>query len=403
MPHERKRHLEPILRHLARVSALVGLLGHRQVGKTTLLEAISEHYLSLDDEELLTAANESPKQFINELKDRGTAIDECQLSERIFPALKERVRTDKRPGQFYLSGSVRFTSKKLIQESLTGRIMTADLLPMTLSELDQGELPDLALRLLDANRVQDVLVPDLTAAKHAHRNKLIDQYETHGGLPGACFIRNDRIRAQKIIAQLETILDRDLRQIHETTLTLPELKRFVRQLAVRDGTSIQYQDLRRATGITPLTQKKLLYALEATFIIRHLPLEGDFRGSAIFFEDHAEATTLAQGQISEERKWAGLIYRNLREQFFYRLGSNAEFFQYRTRSGVMVPFAVRAAESSVGWIPIRGEPSRGAIAAAQSFLRRYSNSKVVLVTDDDALRTIDDRTLLISASRLLFT
>jgi predicted AAA+ superfamily ATPase len=273
---------------------------------------------------------------------------------------------------------------------------------MTLSELDRGELPDMALRLLEAKRVQDVLAPELTNAKHAHRNKLMDQYGTHGGLPGACFIRNDRIRAQKIIAQLETILDRDLRQIHETTLTLPELMRFVRQLALRDGTSVQYQELRRVTGISPQTQKKLLYALEATFIIRHLPLEGDFQGSAIFFEDHAEAMTLAQGQISEEMKWAGLVYRNLREQFFYRLGSNPEFFQFRTRAGVRVPFAVRTPESSLAFIPIRGEPSRSATAAAQSFLRRYSNSKAILVTDDDAVRVIDDRTLLISASRLLF-
>ncbi len=402
MPHERKRHLESVLKHLARISPLVGLLGHRQVGKTTLLEAISGHYLSLDDEELRMAASESPKRFIGELQLTGTAIDECQLSEGIFPALKERVRKDKRPGQFYLSGSIRFTSKKLIQESLTGRIMTADLLPMTLSELDRGELPDMAIRLLEAKRVQDVVIPILTAAIHAHRKKLMDQYATHGGLPGACFIRNDRIRAQKIVAQLETILDRDLRQVHETTLTLPELLRFVRQLALHDGTSIQYQDLRRATGISPLTQKKLLYALEATFILRHLPLEGDFRGSAIFFEDHAEMMTLAQAQIDEGRRWAGLVYRNLREQFFYRLGSNAEFFQFRTRGGVLVPFAVRTAESTLGWIPVRGAPSRTAIAAAQSFLRHYSNSKAVLVTDANELRVLDDRTLLIPASSLLF-
>src|SRR5687767_9170138 len=123
MAHERRRHLKAVLQHLATLSPLVGLVGHRQVGKTTLLEAISQHYVTFDDEDVLAAANSNPKSFVGTLGSPGTAIDECQLAERIFPAL-ERVRNNKRPGQLYLSGSVRFTSKKLLRESLTGRIMT---------------------------------------------------------------------------------------------------------------------------------------------------------------------------------------------------------------------------------------------------------------------------------------
>ena len=93
---------------------------------------------------------------------------------------------------------------------------------------------------------------------------------------------------RQILDQLETILDRDLRQIHDTTLTLPELLRLLRALALRDGRTFNYQELRRATGITPITQNRLLYGLEAVFILRSIPLEGDFAGSAHFFEDQAE-------------------------------------------------------------------------------------------------------------------
>src|SRR5690349_13769318 len=148
MPHARSRHLEPLLEHVAKLSPLVGLLGHRQVGKTTTLEKISKHYISLDDEIFLKEANASPAGFLAQLGKRGTAIDECQLSERLFPALKERVRKDRRPGQLFLSGSVRFTSKKLIRESLTGRIMTLELLPFTLSELDSATLPEYLLKIV---------------------------------------------------------------------------------------------------------------------------------------------------------------------------------------------------------------------------------------------------------------
>lgn len=402
MPHERKRHLAAVLRHLAKLSPLVGLVGHRQVGKTTLLEAVSGSYLSFDDEDELKRAARGAKKFLSSLRTLGTAIDECQLLESLFPALKERVRLDRRPGQFYLSGSVRFTSKKVIRESLTGRIMTVDLLPLTLSELDRRELPDLALRLLGLKRLRDLRLARLSAAEFARRSRLIRHYKAYGGLPGACFIRQDRIRTQKILDQLETILNRDLRQIHETTLTLPDLMRFVRELSLREGGSVQLQELRRETGISPITQKKLIFALESVFVIRSLPLEGDFRGSAVVFEDQGEVSVLAQNRLDEERAWAGLVYRNLREQFAYRIGANAEFFQYRTRGGVLVPFAVRVPEATLGFVPVLGAPGRASVAAAQSFLRRYANSFALLVTDTDEFRVLDDRTVVIPAARLLF-
>jgi predicted AAA+ superfamily ATPase len=402
MPHERLRHLKSVLQHLAALSPLVGLVGHRQVGKTTLLEAISRHYVTFDDEEVLASANTNPKSFVAALGFLGTAIDECQLGERIFPALKERVRKDKRPGQLYLSGSVRFTSKKLIRESLTGRIMTADLLPLTLSELDGAELPDLVPRMLQARRFTDLQLPSLPAREHRRRMRLVEQYDACGGLPGACFIRNPRLRTQKILDQLETILDRDLRQIHDTTLKLPELMRLLRELSLADGSAANYQQLRRATGITPITQKKLLFALEATFVIRPCPIEGDYHGSALFFEDHAEATVLAQDRLSVDQRWAGLIVRNLREQISYRLGENAESFQYRTRAGVIVPFAYRISDSVLGFIPIRRSISRSARAAAHSFLRKYAGGKVAFVTDSDETQVVDERIMLVPATRLLF-
>lgn len=402
MAHERKRHLTAVLRQLATLSPLVGLVGHRQVGKTTLLEAIASHYLSLDDEENIRSAAYDAKAFVDALRAPGTAIDECQLSESLFPALKERVRRNERPGQFYLSGSVRFTSKKLIRESLTGRIMTADLYPLTLSELADSELPDWVPRLLRARRMDDLQMSALSFRDYRRRHRLIEKYDQHGGLPGACFIRNPRFRVQKILDQLETILERDLRQIHDTTLTLPELMRFLRELALRDGRSFNHQELRRATGITPITQKRLLYGLEAVFILRSIPHEGDYSGSAHFFEDQAEVAMLAQDRLSNEQRWAGLILRNVREQVHYRIGENVEWFQYRTRAGVTVPFAVRARESALGFIPIRGTSSRAAMAAAHSFLRRYANGKVLLVTDANETRVVDERTLLMPAAQLLF-
>jgi predicted AAA+ superfamily ATPase len=401
MPHERKRHLASLLKHVAGYSPLVGILGHRQVGKTTLLEKASHTYLSFDDEELLAKATQSPKSFLSELQHTGCALDECQLAEPLFPALKERVRKDKRPGQFYLSGSVRFTSKKLIRESLTGRIISMDLLPLTLSELDEGALPDRVSALFQARRIEDVFQPKLSEREFSRRRHLMELYLTQGGLPGACFIRSDALRRQKLLSQLETILGRDLHQVVPTSLTPPDILRYVRELALEDGGTFQYQDLRRRTGITPATQKKLLYALEAVFVLRSIPIEGDSPGQAIWFEDQAEALVLSQGRISAADQWAGLIYRNLREQVMYRLGSNAEIFQYRTRSGVTVPIAIRTEAGVLGFVPVLGKPSPKHLAAGQSFLRKYANSRVNFVTDGNEARSLNERTWMVPASQLL--
>lgn len=403
MPHYRTRHFSSAFVKVAAHSPIVGVLGHRQVGKTTFLEKVCSKYFSMDDEDTLARARQSPKKFLKSLKGLSIAIDECQLVEGIFPALKERVRTDKRPGQFFLSGSVRFTSKKAIRESLTGRIMTLELLPMTLSEIASMPLPGMLQRVLRARDLRPLIDHRLSPAMYAARMKKIERYLAHGGLPGACFTRDEKLRNQKIMAQLETILDRDLRQLSQLNLTYQQILSFARALATLDGQAIHHSQLRTQTGFSNLTQKKLLHAMESVFLIRLLPIEGDRKGLSVWLEDQAEANILAQNRISGEQKWNGLIYRNLREQCFYALGMNAEFFQFKTRSGVIVPFALRHEGGVVGLIPVLKNQGMAPLFAAQSFLRRYRDAKALLVTDENEYRAYDDRILKLPAAHLLFT
>jgi predicted AAA+ superfamily ATPase len=401
MAHLRKRHLSQLLKKIATGSPLVGVLGHRQVGKTTLLESIANQYLSFDDIEQLTKAETNPKLFLRELQELGTAIDECQIVAKIFPALKERVRVDKRPGQFYLSGSVRFTSQQKIRESLTGRIVNTELLPLTVSELDAQPLPNTLRQIFDCGQMQNLRPMKITAKTFSHRAKMVDKYMDHGGLPGVCFMRDKKLRVQKIVSQIETILDRDLRQIQRTTLTLPELTRYLRNLAGRDLDVINMQELQRKSGITQVTQKKLLYALEATFIVRLIPIEGT-SGRAIFFEDQAEVATLAQPALSQDQLWSGFVYRNLREQVFYNLGDVFDFFQFRSRSGVFVPFAIRNSTGALGVIPFLGPLSRKTLAAGQSFLRVYGDAKVIFVSRENQFEVLDSRSAIVPAAWLLW-
>lgn len=394
MAHLRDRHILSSLDHLARFSPLVGILGHRQVGKTTTLSNWGNDYYTFDQMQLQGQASEHPMSFLKSTKARRTILDECQMVPNLFPALKEHVRKHPKPGQFILTGSVRFTSRKAIQESLTGRIMNLELLPMSIAELDQQPLPDVSLRLLKRATFDGSLetyVVDSVTLKHLR--KLVQQYLVQGGLPGLCFIRERKLFQDKLNEQLRTILDRDLRQIRSTTLSGDQLMEFLVTLARMQGEPISYEAIRKFTGISKNTQHHLLYALESIFLIRRIPIDGDRSGEVILLEDQGESNALAP-ELPVELQMVHLLYRNLRTEFAYRVGESARFFQYRTRAGVVVPLAVESNGSVLGWMwSATSTPSRKLISQANSFLKRYQNSKVIFVHPEAKLVPVAPRIL----------
>lgn len=384
MPHFRQRHIQETIKKVARFSPLVGVLGHRQVGKTTLLEKICKEYFTLDAPEELKLAKIDPVTYIKERSDTRVAIDECQQAPELFPAFKEHVRKYKTPGQFFLSGSVRFTSRKAIRESLTGRIVNLDLLPFTLTELMERPLSEHCKTALENSSLESLLDKlTLSAKEFKTRTNLMETYFSNGGLPGVCFIRNPKLRELRIDEQLRTLLDRDLRMIQKTTLLYQDIKNVCQKLARSQGTPIEFTSLQRQTGISQPTLKKLLYSLEAIFLIRTLPIEGGRKGHVIYFEDQAEAHWLSTGSFSQLQKLSHFCFTQIRAQFEYRLGERAEMFQYRTRGGAFVPLAYRSASGILGVIPVESaQQASSVLSSANSFLKSYINSKILILHPD---------------------
>ncbi len=389
MPHQRKRHLDSLFLKTAAFSPLIGILGHRQVGKTTFLEAKASKYVTMDDPDELQKARVRPLTYLQELQkiqESGlVAIDECQTAPMLFSCFKEVVRKSKRPGQFALSGSVRFTSRKLIKESLTGRIANLELLPLGLAENENEPLPRSLFRLLGIKDVHlAVEWSILSKPLFERRRKKEQEYLTLGGLPGICFVRDSRMRNDRLNDQFETILDRDLRLVYETMLTYSTILAYVRALSLQEGQALNFSALQKKTSISIPVQKRLLAALEAIFLIRLIPIEGDRTGMTVWFEDQAELNFASQNRADRSASFRSFIYRNLRLQFFYTAGVNFSFFQYRTKAGVVVPFALRCEEGVLGFIPIfENEPTRQERAAGLSFLSRYQDSKVIYITQSN--------------------
>ncbi len=384
MPHTRKRHLTALLSSSLNYSTAVGIFGHRQVGKTTLAEQLSARYLTLDDANQLNLATMSPKKFIEENKALPLAIDECQLAPPLFPAIKEFIRTHKSPGQLLLTGSVRFSSRKAIKESLTGRMIAWDLLPMDLSEAHQQPLPSSIIRLINTSNVN---IPIQSAAYF--KNREIDLYLKNGGLPGIFSLRNVGLKNQKFQTQLNTILERDLKLVFETTLSLRTLRNLLQVLALHQNEPLDLSKISRLSRVSVPTLRKLIAAFESIYLIRLIETEGTEKKPVLFFEDQGEASFSARTEPEPLKKLTLFLYANLRVQIYYRPEVEGELFQYRTRNGAYVPLCFRTNKGILGIIPTTDtEITHSDLGSAHSFLKKYPSSKIIFThtgTEDRSL------------------
>lgn len=121
-------------------SPAVGILGPRQVGKTTLAKAIASNpatsvYLDLDNPQALSMLS-NPASFFAANRQRLVVLDEIQNQPQILSELRGEIDADRRPGRFLLLGSASFKLLKQSQ-SLAGRLSLVDMAPLVVSEVYQ--------------------------------------------------------------------------------------------------------------------------------------------------------------------------------------------------------------------------------------------------------------------------
>lgn len=142
---ERRRHLEAVLR-LLETSPCVGILGARQVGKTTLAGVVADGWPGpvhrFDLERDADVARLAEPELALEPLDGLIVLDEVQRAPDVFRAV--RVFVDRHPDRRVLVlGSA---SRDLLQqssESLAGRIAFHDLPPLELDETGADRLDTL--------------------------------------------------------------------------------------------------------------------------------------------------------------------------------------------------------------------------------------------------------------------
>ncbi len=375
MAHTRDRFLRPLIEKALKYSSIVGVFGQRQTGKTTLAEKLGAEYITLDRAQDLILAEQNPEAFILNRK-LPLVIDECQLAPPLFPALKEAVRVKKSPGQYLLTGSVRFSSRKVIRESLTGRLFQLELLPMTLEEAQRRPLSDSVIRFLKTTHLKTWQGP---GGNQSRLNELLRHFDL-GGLPGICFQRDPAIRAGKFASHADTLLRRDLRLVFDTTLPTSVIQNILTEVALGQGLPLEMASLSRRVRVSVKTLPHLIEAFEALFLLRVLECRGGAKKPILFFEDSGLANYFGRGRLPESTFALRLAFSHFFPQFHYRPELVSQAFCYRTRGGAEVPLAFETQLGIIGVIPTwLDTPIPSLLASAQSFQKAFPGSKVLIL------------------------
>jgi predicted AAA+ superfamily ATPase len=235
----RQQYLDELVKAF-KVHPVVGILGPRQCGKTTLAKQYlsqlalksDRNYFDLEDSTDL-ARLADPKMALESLTGL-IVIDEVQRAPELFPILRVLVDAYKGKQQYLILGSASQTLLKQSSESLAGRIEYLSLSPLSCYE------------------AQDL-------------NKLW----LRGGFPNSYLALDDDASFRWRHAYIRTFLERDIPNLG-IKIAPAHLHRFWMMLAHYHGNIMNFSELAKSMNISTNTVIHYLDILVGTFMVRRL-------------------------------------------------------------------------------------------------------------------------------------
>lgn len=310
---ERKRDLEKIVGLLSR-HPVVGIIGARQVGKTTLarllIKKIREPYFYFDLENPEDQARLSdPMLALKELKGL-VIIDEIQQIPGLFEILRVLVDRPHSPTRFLVLGSASPDLLRQSSETLAGRIVYHELAGFTIEEVNIENFKRLWLR---------------------------------GGFPRSYLARSNKESYEWRQGFIRTFLERDLPQLG-ITIRSTTLRRFWTMLAHYHGQIWNASEFARSFGVADTTVRNYLDILTSAMVVRQLLpwyeniSKRQVKAPKIYIIDSGLLHALLnlrslqdlEGHPKVGASWEGFVI----EQIIHRLGvMPEECFFWATHSG----------------------------------------------------------------------
>ena len=232
------------LEHALEGFKIVGLLGPRQVGKTTLARELFEklvpkkllqtNYFDLENPRHLMRLQD-PLLALENLSGL-VVIDEVQRFPELFPILRVLVDRKRNSLRFLILGSASLELIKQSSESLAGRIKYIQVHPFSLFETKLSQTDSLWLR---------------------------------GGYPLAFLAKNDSRAFDWLEQYARTFLERDI-PLLGFNIPAENMRRFWMMLSHYHGQLVNYAEIARSMDVSESTAKRYLDLLVGTFMVRRL-------------------------------------------------------------------------------------------------------------------------------------
>ena len=254
-----QRHAEKTARKLAEMFGAILIAGPRQVGKTTMLEKLTDGiaYVSLDDPIIKASAEEESGTFFKD-NPPPVFVDEIQKAPALFNQIKLLLDRSHKKGQFFMCGSQQFKMMKGVSESLAGRIGLCTLLGFSLRETHAVEcsLPFIPTEEYFSARKQNLA--DVTYDEVWNT--------VQRGLMPELFINPNFSWQLYYSAYVRTYIERDVRELSEIGDTV-KFTNFMIAAAASTGQLVNVASLARDVGISAPTAERWLSILVASNIV----------------------------------------------------------------------------------------------------------------------------------------
>lgn len=300
---------------------VTGIIGPRQVGKTTLAKNFSYNkpsvYLDLEKLSDINKLND-PELFFNSIADHTVILDEIQHKPELFPLIRSLVDEHRVPGRFIILGSASPELLKQSSESLAGRINYIEMYPLNLLELD--------------NTVSQ------------------ENLWLYGGFPEPILNGGKKFIQRWYRSFINSYIQRDL-----PSLGLPADPSISRQLMMMmasiNGSTLNYSMLAKSLGLSMPTVKTYLSYFINAFLVTELPAwyvnvrKRIVKSPKVYFRDTGMLHYLFGiydrdslfGNIAVGTSWESFVIHQVRSV----LNIDDEIYCYRTQDGAEIDLLIR--------------------------------------------------------------
>jgi hypothetical protein len=372
------RKIAPAFEEYLKIFPATGIIGPRQVGKTTLVKEFASQkelfYLDLEDssdrEKLVDATF-----YFDQFPERNFILDEIQFMPQLFNELRGIIDSNRRPGRFVVIGSASPDIIRVSSESLAGRIGYLELTPFSLAEVDSTS-----------------------------------KLWVRGGFPLAYLADTDRISSLWRNNFMSTYIQRDLGLLGLQT-DVQIMDRFWRMLATSQGNLLNTESFARSLDVSRPTILRFLHFLEGAFMIRMLrpwyvnTNKRLVKSPKVYIRDSGLLHSLLGLQTFESvinhvqmgASWEGFVI----EQIIHNLERSIQPWFYRTQQGAECDILLERNGKVIAAIEIKHGSSPKASKGFRVAIQDTGASAAYIIGNADNTFKIDDTITITNLSHFL--